>query len=104
MERIRRHVFGWTVKKPSVTNPLKFDAHNLLYAADFADWVTQQDPARLKYLDESHFENWGTFFFFFANQECVYVCRLLALAVVPRTEGTTRREGSAHAREGTHDI
>eukprot|EP00808_Paulinella_micropora_P007217 g54121.t1 len=25
---------------------------------DFADWVARQDPSRLKYLDESHFENW----------------------------------------------
>ena len=74
MERIRRHVFGWTVKKPSITNPLKFDAHNLLYAADFADWVTQQDPARLKYLDESHFENWGICDLFLANPLRMFLC------------------------------
>eukprot|EP00808_Paulinella_micropora_P000480 g67432.t1 len=40
VERIRRS-WGWTLKKASVTNPEKYT-----------------DPSRLKYLDESHFENW----------------------------------------------
>eukprot|EP00808_Paulinella_micropora_P025803 g45014.t1 len=54
VERIRRS-WGWTLKKASVTNPEKYT-----------------DPSRLKYLDESHFENWdcaGTTGFTYARRD-----------------------------------
>ena len=62
------------LKKGSVTNPDKYTVHNLLYAMDFVSWVRQQDPSRLKYLDESHFENWGNLYVHLFAQNCMHVC------------------------------
>lgn len=97
VERIRKDIFAWTCKKASVTNPLKYEAHNLLYAADFAYWVTQQNPAALKYLDESHFENWGSLFFTFFGNGFLVPCRLFEVAMVPRRKRGTRNQGKTHA-------
>ena len=41
---------------------------------DFVSWVRQQDPSRLKYLDESHFENWGNLYVHLFAQNCMHVC------------------------------
>eukprot|EP00808_Paulinella_micropora_P026976 g70605.t1 len=78
VERIRRS-WGWTLKKASVTNPEKYT-----------------DPSRLKYLDESHFENWDCSRWQWCRgekgKEIVLVCRVPKIRKEAKVSKQTRRQ------------
>jgi len=46
----------WSFKKPVRMNKNKFSFENISNYIDFVVWVHAQQPDKLKFLDESHFE------------------------------------------------
>eukprot|EP00457_Paulinella_chromatophora_P010680 gb/GEZN01010792.1/.p1 GENE.gb/GEZN01010792.1/~~gb/GEZN01010792.1/.p1 ORF type:complete len:130 (-),score=3.79 gb/GEZN01010792.1/:523-912(-) len=59
-KRVARLLARWglTRKIAKVTSPNKYTAANIWYMFRYANWVSLQNPLRLKFLDEAAFENW----------------------------------------------
>lgn len=51
-------IIRWKVPESKQIN--KYKLENMQYYAHFLSWIQEQDPTRLKFLDESHFQAKGT--------------------------------------------
>ena len=79
-EYIRKifHSWRWSWKKPSYEQLDKYTPENIQYYFGFLEWVSQQEPGRLKFLDEVHFKNKGEFQLDFSDTTDVSKIRAIA--------------------------
>ena len=49
----------WSWKRPSYKQIEKYTSRNIIYYIQFLSWINQQDPIKLKYMDEVHFVSKG---------------------------------------------